>query len=550
MAASQSALASQKYRPIMELGHGGTSDVYLAVAKGLGGFNKLVVLKALKRSLAAEDPSREMFLGEARICARLNHPNIVQVNEVTEQDGLPIIVMEYLEGRSLHQVLHQAGANFPVAFYLRAIADALGGLHYAHELTDFDGTPLGMIHRDISPHNIFITFDGRVKLLDFGIAKLGMLSGETKTGVIKGKLHYMSPEQVIGEKKLDRRSDLFAVGIMLWEAATGQRLWGDLSETAIIARLIDEDIPSPRTVKSCISEKLERVIMRALARDRDARYSHADELRKDVESCISEMSGSLSTRELGRYISSMFTDARSQTRRIVDLALKNEADLPVSLDEFSGPSLTGLGGGTATTQVVAAMARKKAEKRRWAVVASAAALLVVGGLVAWRVVALQAQQASSAEVAAAPAAPAPKPEVRLRLTAYPADAKVYLDDKLVETNPFEAVYSADGSRHVVRAEADGYAPATREVRLHRDAEVILNLQPLPAAEAEPTAPTAPAQGGGRRGTGGRPQPQGGAATPDAEPPAPAEKPAAANSDCTPPYYLDERGVKKYKPQCL
>jgi len=147
--------------------------VYLAVARGPSGFNKLVVLKALKKNLANDPEFRNMFLNEARLAARLNHPNIVQTNEVAEDEGVPVIVMEYLEGQPLSNLLIR-GRNGPLslAAHLRIITDSLAGLHYAHEVNDFDGTPLGVVHRDMTPHNVFVTFEGQVKVLDFGIAKL------------------------------------------------------------------------------------------------------------------------------------------------------------------------------------------------------------------------------------------------------------------------------------------------------------------------------------------------------------------------------------------
>src|SRR6266436_8834656 len=162
-----------KYRLLAELGKGGTANVCLAVARGPSGFNKLVVLKFLKPELAGESEFRLMFLNEARLAARLNHPNVVQTNEVFEENGRPIIVMEYLEGASLSRVVMRArelGQPMSIPMHLRIICEALGGLHYSHELRDYDGTPLGVVHRDMTPQNIFVSFSGKVSVLDFGIA--------------------------------------------------------------------------------------------------------------------------------------------------------------------------------------------------------------------------------------------------------------------------------------------------------------------------------------------------------------------------------------------
>ena len=176
-----------------------------------------------------------MFLSEARLAARLHHPNVVQTNEVIEVDGAPVLVMEYLDGQPLSQVIMRGKqGGFSLAMQLRVLVDALAGLHAAHELADFDGTPLGVVHRDVSPHNLFVTLEGHAKVLDFGIAKLERSLVETEVGTVKGKLRYMAPEQIAGDK-LDRRADIYAAGVILWEALTGERMWKVSAEREIRA---------------------------------------------------------------------------------------------------------------------------------------------------------------------------------------------------------------------------------------------------------------------------------------------------------------------------
>jgi serine/threonine protein kinase len=185
-------------------------DVLLAVVTGLQGFKKLVVIKRLHQSLVEQPVMRELFLQEARLAARLNHPNVVQTNDVGELDGRPFLSMEYLEGQPLrHLVRHWSGDARLAA---RIISDALAGLHHAHELCDFDGTPLNLVHGDLSPQNIFLTYDGVVKIVDFGIAKTAKLATKTEVGVFKGKFAYMAPEQ-LADAEIDRRVDLFVIGI-------------------------------------------------------------------------------------------------------------------------------------------------------------------------------------------------------------------------------------------------------------------------------------------------------------------------------------------------
>src|SRR5215472_7080887 len=187
-----------RYELIAILGHGGMADVYLAVSRGPAGFNKLIVIKRLRPDLAADPSFRDMFLDEARLAARLNHPNVVSTFEVGEEGSSIYLAMEYLEGQPLNLVVREASkkhVSLPEELYARILADALMGLHYAHKLADYDGSPLRVVHRDVSPHNIFVTYDGQVKMLDFGIAKAESKATQTEVGVLKGKVAYMAPEQ-------------------------------------------------------------------------------------------------------------------------------------------------------------------------------------------------------------------------------------------------------------------------------------------------------------------------------------------------------------------
>jgi serine/threonine-protein kinase len=217
--------AGRRFRVIAELGEGGMARVHLALARGPSGVNKLVVLKTLRSHLANDPACLEMFIHEGRLAARLNHPNVVQTYEVNEDGGRQVMVMEYLEGQPLSHVYARGrkSGQLPLEMYVRVLCDALAGLHYAHELADFDGKPLNLVHRDVSPQNIFVTFDGQVKILDFGIAKAAVNApNQTETGVLKGKVRYMAPEQIAGEA-LDRRADIFAVGAILWEVLADEK---------------------------------------------------------------------------------------------------------------------------------------------------------------------------------------------------------------------------------------------------------------------------------------------------------------------------------------
>ena len=256
---------SPKYQLLMELGKGGMGVVHLAMSRGPQGFTKLLVLKIMRRELLGEPELLQMFLEEARISARLAHPNIVHVFEVGDHEGCPCIVMEYLEGQPLSSMLVRAPEKPPLPLHLQVLAKALAGLHAAHELRDYDGTSLKLVHRDVSPHNVFVLFDGQVKVLDFGIAKAAGSEIETRTGSPKGKIRYMSPEQLIRDP-LDRRADVFSVGVLMWEALARRRMWGEMEEGDVTRALLNRKIP-PLPEGDHIPAELRAICMRALAPD-------------------------------------------------------------------------------------------------------------------------------------------------------------------------------------------------------------------------------------------------------------------------------------------
>ncbi|NUP10158.1 MAG: serine/threonine protein kinase [Polyangiaceae bacterium] len=318
-----------KFKLIAELGRGGMSEVYLAVIAGPAGFNKLVVIKLIKAELAEDPDFINMFLEEARLSARLSHPNIVQTNEVGEVGGRYYIAMEYLEGQPYSRILHRLGRDrgLPLGMSLRVLSDVLAGLHYAHELADFDGSALGVVHRDVTPHNVFVTYDGQVKVVDFGIAKAMNSSHETRTGMLKGKVGYMAPEQAKGER-VDRRADLFSVGVMLWEAAVGRRLWKGLNEVQILHQLLSGEIPSPRSMRPDISVPLEQLIMKALSPDRDKRHSSAVELQTALDELMDSGSERSTLREVGRLLSKTFEEERKKLKTIIEQQVARSAMLP------------------------------------------------------------------------------------------------------------------------------------------------------------------------------------------------------------------------------
>ncbi|MEO8183266.1 MAG: serine/threonine-protein kinase [Deltaproteobacteria bacterium] len=328
-----------KYHTLMELGRGGSAVVSAALARGIGGFSKLVVLKTTKEELCGHPDAVRSSLNEAKLAARMNHPNIVQVYEVYQDQGVPVIVMEYLDGLSLSRVARQGtpmGQTLEVA--LSVLCKVLEGVRYAHALSDFDGSPLGIVHRDISPQNVMLTYDGQVKLVDFGTAKLMAGGEQTSSGMLRGKLGYMPPEQVCAEG-IDARVDVFAVGVMLWEAVAGRRIWGELNHAGIIRRLMDHDIPKLSEAVPELDPELDRICARALAPARDQRYPDADSFLRDLERYLAGRGGSVSAFVLGDMVQRSCADLKRSRDEALRAALARVEDWQLDEDD-DAPELT------------------------------------------------------------------------------------------------------------------------------------------------------------------------------------------------------------------
>jgi serine/threonine-protein kinase len=311
-----------RYRLVAALARGGMGNVYLAVAQGPGGFHKLLAVKELRSEFADDDTYVAMFLEEARLAARLTHPNIVQTNEVGSDEGRHYMVMEYLEGRSLYRLARRRGRErgLPVGAHLRVIADTLLGLHYAHELRGFDGEPAGIVHRDVSPLNVLVTFDGQAKVLDFGIAKAADSALETQAGVLKGRIAYMAPEQALSAN-VDRRADVYSAGVMIWEAAAGRRLWPEMSDVEILTRTLGEGAPRLRSARPDAPVDLDALCARAMAKDPNDRYPTAAALLADLNQHLWRRHDAMSMREIGESISRTFEAERQQLNAVIEEAL-------------------------------------------------------------------------------------------------------------------------------------------------------------------------------------------------------------------------------------
>ncbi|MFZ5439423.1 MAG: serine/threonine protein kinase [Myxococcota bacterium] len=317
------------YRLLVGLGGGGMGQVFLAESVGMAGFRKLVVIKQLRASLADQQDFLTMFLDEAKLAARLNHPNVVQTNEVgRDEAGNYFIAMEFLDGQPLNRIWRRRKERSEAAlrFDLHVISQILKGLEYAHQLADFDGKPLRVVHRDVSPHNLFVTYDGAVKLIDFGIAKVVDSSVETQEGIYRGKIRFASPEQIAGDK-LDARTDLYSLGVVLWEALAGRGLWDGVSNVDIARRVVMGELPDLEEAAPSAPAELKRICRKALERSREARYATAAQMREELEAFIAANGMAISERQVGETVAAAFAAERAEVSRRVEEQLK-AANLP------------------------------------------------------------------------------------------------------------------------------------------------------------------------------------------------------------------------------
>ena len=318
--------------------------VYLALSKKAAGFSKLVVLKVLRSSTTSDPDLRRMFFDEARVAALLNHPNVVQTYEAGDDDGHLFLAMEYLEGKSLSALI-SAGPPIalPLDVHLRIIADMLEGLHYAHGVSDVDGASLDIVHRDVSPQNVLVTFAGQSKVVDFGIAKIAG-SPHTQSGVIKGKVGYMAPEQ-IQNQKVDRRADVFAAGVMIWEAIAKRRLVRrGMDDVVAIAQRMSGD-PSVRTVApEGTPEELLAICDKAMSVSPELRYASALELHDALDRYLRK-SGGADAKRVAEFLETSYGDQRKSSRAVVEEQLRsaNDSSPLIDVSKHSMPTVAAMG---------------------------------------------------------------------------------------------------------------------------------------------------------------------------------------------------------------
>ena len=533
-----------KYHLIASLGGGGMAKVYLALMAGPGGFNKLLVVKVLRDDvLSGSHESVQMFWDEARLAARLVHPNIVQTYEGGSMQGRYFLAMEYLDGQAYRAVQNRLGPRgLPLHEELRILSETARGLHYSHELRGFEGESLGVVHRDVSPQNVFVTYDGQVKLLDFGIAKTTDANHKTQVGVIKGKLDYIAPEQLRGDP-LDRRADIFALGVMLWEAVAGQRFAGGrkVSEVTKVHSRVTGGEPRIQDIAPDAPAGLVAIIQRAIALDPDERWQDAASFADALDAYLEASGQRPSAKSLSEILNKVFEVERQAMHKLIEQQVNSRRhsveigettsslprvgaqrvgaqDTRSSSSVWPGRAPTGERTQHTAADSVWASYDASGRERRHSKVRTVATVALVALVASGVTLAVRSRKDETATVhppaaavlppaavaggevppASSPTAVAPVPKAPepgaaesarddgssgamvLEVAVSPEHALVNLDGTPISP-PFSGRFPKDGVLHRLEASADGYRPYKRFVSFDRDHGVHIVLERMPAA---------------------------------------------------------------------
>ncbi|OFZ19607.1 MAG: hypothetical protein A2X94_17350 [Bdellovibrionales bacterium GWB1_55_8] len=325
-----------RYFLLDQIAQGGMAEIYRARLAAADGAGRLIVIKRIQAGYGANSEFLQMFRSEIKVTMGFNHPNIVQLYDYGEEQSQPYIAMELVDGKNLRQFIGRANESkqkFPVELAAHIIEQAASGLHYAHTFKDkISGKHLNIIHRDISPQNVLISYDGNVKVIDFGIAKASTNSEATRAGVIKGKPSYLSPEQISGEN-LDARSDVFALGIVLWELLAGKKLFPGENDLAIL-KLIEScqtHVKPPSTVNSNVPKELDYIVLKALAKQPEKRYQTAEEFQRALHRFLYAFSAEFNPGDLSYYAKDLFKDEIVEDRKLIQ-KLNDKVEQLLSLE--------------------------------------------------------------------------------------------------------------------------------------------------------------------------------------------------------------------------
>ncbi len=505
---------SRRYKLLGKIASGGMGVVYLGTHRADAGFSRLIAVKLIHEHLAEDRKFVDMFLDEARLAGRLSHPCVVGILDVGKTDGRYYIVMPYIEGGTLSELLRRSRADRDPAFIVPLVIDALNGLDAAHTLTDDLGEPLALVHRDICPANILVGVDGIGRVTDFGIAKAAARITQTAPGILKGKLSYMAPEQATGGA-VDARADVFSMGVVLWSALTGRPLFRGEHDAATMKNVLEMAAPPPSTVGLAPPACLDEVCLRALEKDPDKRFQSAAEMAEALREAA--LAGNLCApvTRISRWVQEVFAERLAHRREAISRAMKaapeatgparrNPPSIELSSDEPSASSMNGDSAPAVVAEQAQAAQVDVREPRRWL----AAALVAAAGALGVAVAALLGGGASTT-VSDAIAVPAAKlTEPRAPAVVLPSQAPEHLDIKPDPTSEDEAALTKreeraptadDEAATAARADREeqtgesGDSSATKRESQRRTVSRPRRPPPKPARERLPNKSSEPAE---------------------------------------------------------
>lgn len=491
-----------KYYLVDKIATGGMAEIFKAKTFGHGGFENLVVIKRILPHIGENPEFIDMFIDEAKVTVALQHANIVRVYDFGKTLENYFIAMEYVDGKDVRSLLSKVSRErhaIPVPMCLYIAHEAAKGLHYAHTKANLQGEPYGIVHRDISPSNLLISYEGEVKVADFGIAKAKSNAYETRDGILKGKFEYMSPEQASG-LPIDGRSDVFSLGIVLWEALTGRRLFKSESDTVTLRRIQAIDVQPPSKVHPRITAELDDVVMRALA-PLDQRYASAGAFAAELRRVLAPATIDALSAEFRVFVRSVFADERAAERDRLEahtaVAQRLHQRTPQPAEAWGAhtgsmktPTFAGATRTAATIAVVPALLALLA--------LGGFSLVLVGGAGAYWFVFLDGRFA----VVEPPVEPSPVPAAprlgSLEVAVMPS-AELLFDGVRHDANDHHTLPDVPPGRYTLRLTAEGHEPYDTEVQVEPGLAVAIAQrltpiapQPAPIARPAPVARPAPA----------------------------------------------------------
>jgi eukaryotic-like serine/threonine-protein kinase len=493
-----------RYEVVGFLAAGGMAEVLLGRFLGPDGFERPIVLKRILPHLARENSFVQMFLDEARIIARIRHPNVVQVHELVREEGELFMVMEYLEGESASSLIRRLaakGEQLDPVLAAHIIASACAGLHAAHQLKDEDGRPLGVVHRDVSPQNVFVSFDGLIKILDFGIAKSAHQVSRTETGQVKGKFGYMSPEQALA-KGLDLRSDVFALSVVLYELLTGRRLFQRATPLATLKAITTGPIVPPSRLNAACPVALERICLRGLHRRPEDRYETADVMRHDLLAAMRKIASDATPGDqLAALMERIFVERKQEKEEMLRRVRAGSfvADLPApEADASVDVPIADDGTGVQASITYDTPPRRG---RRLGRTAGLVALLTIAAAVALGTRFGTRIASPAMPVASDPIAPSvpttttssePMPTtVRIQIETVPSGADVSIDGQPRGATPLELHLNREEEPHTIDVQKPGFSPLRDEFTPNLEQKLRFTLSPVVIAAPQPRPRTPP-----------------------------------------------------------